>query len=172
METADDVVTKTKFAALCGVSRPCVSQWIRGKKIYGAALIGDGRDKRIRVDIARQQLKQTLDVSQRLGANGKLRFDDDPADVSVEDDIRRARLEQIQLANEQARALRETQAGRYTDTATVRREMGRRGCRVCCRSLRVALANSPLRSPPSRTCRPVTLCMCCAPRFTSSGTGQ
>ena len=124
METADDVVTKTKFAALCGVSRPCVSQWIRGKKIYGAALIGDGRDKRIRVDIARQQLKQTLDVSQRLGANGKLRFDDDPADVSVEDDIRRARLEQIQLANEQARALREIQAGRYTDTATVRREMG------------------------------------------------
>ena len=98
---------------------------IRDRKIYGGALVGDGRNKQIRVDIARQQLKQTLDVSQRLGANGKLRFDDDPVDGGIEDDIRRARLEQIQLANEHARALREVQAGRYARSDDVRQEMGR-----------------------------------------------
>lgn len=125
MEASDVVVTKTKFAELCGVSQPCVSRWIRDRKIYGGALVGDGRNKQIRVDIARQQLKQTLDVSQRLGANGKLRFDDDPVDGGIEDDIRRARLEQIQLANEHARALREVQAGRYARSDDVRQEMGR-----------------------------------------------
>ena len=95
---------------------------------YGDALVGDpGRRKRIRVDIAREQLKQTLDPSQRLGANGKARFDDEPAGdrVSLDSDIRRARLEQLELANERARMLREVETGRYIRSDDVRQEMGK-----------------------------------------------
>ena len=102
METAE-TVTKSAFAAILGVSPPCVTGWIRRGKLYGDALVGDpGRRKRIRVDIAREQLKQTLDPSQRLGGNGKVRFDDEPAGdrVNLDSDIRRARLEQLELANE------------------------------------------------------------------------
>jgi hypothetical protein len=52
-----ETVTKSAFATLCGVSPPTVTGWLRRGKIYGDALVGDpGRRKRIRVDIARQQL--------------------------------------------------------------------------------------------------------------------
>jgi hypothetical protein len=39
------------------------------------------------VNIARRQVKKTLDLSQRLGANGKVKFDDDPEKIvdTVED---------------------------------------------------------------------------------------
>ena len=126
MDTAE-TVTKSAFAALLGVSPPCVTGWIRRGKLYGDALVGDaGRRKRIRVDIAREQLKQTLDPSQRLGGNGKVRFDDEPVGdrVSLDSDIRRARLEQLELANEHARAVREAEAGRYVRSDDVRQEMG------------------------------------------------
>jgi hypothetical protein len=123
-----ETVTKSAFAAILGVSPPCVTGWIRRGKLYGDALVGDpGRRKRIRVDIARQQLKETLDPSQRLGGNGKVRFDDEPAGDrgNLDSDIRRARLEQLELANERARMLREAEAGRYVRSDDVRLEMGR-----------------------------------------------
>src|ERR1700722_6914027 len=94
-----ETVTKSAFAAILGVSPPCVTGWIRRGKLYGDALVGDpGRRKRIRVDIAREQLKQTLDPSQHLGANGKARLDDDESAgirMGLDGDIRRARLEQL-----------------------------------------------------------------------------
>jgi DNA-binding transcriptional regulator YdaS (Cro superfamily) len=48
-----EVLSKQDFAALVGVSPPCVSQWIARKKISGAALVGRGYKARIRVDVAR-----------------------------------------------------------------------------------------------------------------------
>lgn len=59
--------------------------------------------------------------------NGKVRFDDEPAGdrVNLDSDIRRARLEQLELANERARMLREAEAGRYVRSDDVRLEMGR-----------------------------------------------
>lgn len=125
MAAAPDLVTKTKFAEISGVSGAMVSLWIKRKKIYGDAIIGEGRAARIVVDVARQQLKRTLDLSQRLGANGKVKFDDDPETAdTVEDEIKRARLEQLSLANEHARALREAQAGRYILADDARQRMG------------------------------------------------
>jgi hypothetical protein len=124
MTITPDLVTKTKFAEISGVTGAMVSMWIKRRKIYGDAIVGEGRAARIVVDIARAQLKKTLDLSQRLGANGKVRFDDDP-DTSVEDDIKRARLAQLELANEHARAVREAEAGRYVLAAGVQQEMGR-----------------------------------------------
>jgi hypothetical protein len=127
MTVAPDLVTKTKFAEISGVSGAMVSLWIKRRKIYGDAIVGEGRSARIVVDIARAQLKRTLDLSQRLGANGKVKFDDDPETAdssSIEDDIKRARLEQLSLANEHARAVREANAGRYVLADDTRRRMG------------------------------------------------
>jgi hypothetical protein len=120
---ATETVSKSAFAALCGVSPPCVTGWIRRGKLYGEALVGlPGTRRQIRV--ARQQLKQTLDPSQRLGANGKVRFNDEPR-VNLDGDIRRARLEQLQLANQHARAIAAVEAGRYVRSEDVQREMGK-----------------------------------------------
>ena len=133
MTVAPDLVTKTKFAEISGVSGAMVSLWIKRRKIYGDAIVGEGRSARIVVDIARAQLKRTLDLSQRLGANGKVKFDDDPETAdssSIEDDIKRARLEQLSLANEHARAVREANAGRYVRSDDVRREMGKLAGRI------------------------------------------
>ena len=68
-----------------------------------------------------------LIVSQALGANGKAKINADavPTADTIEDGIKRARLEQLELANEHARALREAQAGRYARSDDVRQEMGR-----------------------------------------------
>jgi hypothetical protein len=123
MAEAEDVVTKGRFAVLAGVSQPRVSQWLVEGKISGDAIVGSGRKARIRVAVAQKQLRRNLDASQHLGANGRARIasgDDDGTD-----DIKRARLEQLSLANEHARAVREAEAGRYVLVTGVQQEMGR-----------------------------------------------
>jgi hypothetical protein len=126
----DEIVTKSRFAAIAGVSRVRVSQYLAEGKIRGDALVGTGRKARIRVATAMQQLKRNLDPVQHLGANGRARTaangDADP----VEHSIKAARLEQLELANEHARALREAQAGRYARSDDVRQEMGRVAGRI------------------------------------------
>ena len=54
-------IRKSEFAKRCNVSAPCVSQWISGGKIDGAALVGEGRSAMIDVDIAHAQLNEQLD---------------------------------------------------------------------------------------------------------------
>jgi hypothetical protein len=46
----DDVVTKTAFASICGVSNARVSQWLADGKLDGEAVVGHGHRARIRVD--------------------------------------------------------------------------------------------------------------------------
>jgi hypothetical protein len=123
----DQVVSKSVFADIAGVSRVRVSQYLAERKISGDALVGTGRKAKIRVAVAMAQLKRNLDVSQSLGANGKVKANAaaDPEADTIEDGIKRARLEQLELANEQARALREVQAGRYARSDDVRQELGR-----------------------------------------------
>ena len=64
------VVRKSEFAALLGVSAGRVSQWIAEGKISGPALVGEGRTAQINVAVATKQLRNSLDVSQRFGLNG------------------------------------------------------------------------------------------------------
>lgn len=64
------IIRKSDFAKMCGVSAARVSQWISEGKISGSALVGDGRGARINVGEAIAQLKLRLDVSQRFGLNG------------------------------------------------------------------------------------------------------
>ena len=75
--------------------------------------------------MAQKQLRRNLDASQHLGANGRARVASGDDDGTVEDDIKRARLEQLSLANEHARAVREAEAGRYVLVTGVQQEMGR-----------------------------------------------
>jgi DNA-binding transcriptional regulator YdaS (Cro superfamily) len=153
-----EIVSKMEFARLVGVGPSCVSQWIARGKLGGDALVGNGNRSRIRVDAAREQLQKNLDISQHLGMNGKAKlgpqkraakareapcavvasFDrgkstggDDPADdETVEDQIKQARLAQLALANNKARAEAALRAGRYLKAEDARQEMGRVAARL------------------------------------------
>lgn len=70
MQNAIETVSKGDFAGIIGVSPGRISQYIADGKIFGDALVGQGRSARINVERARSQLGKTLDPSQRFGANG------------------------------------------------------------------------------------------------------
>ncbi|MHC2353809.1 hypothetical protein ACVMB3_003318 [Sinorhizobium meliloti] len=70
MSLAADIMTKSAFAAHVGVSAGRISQYIAERKIFGEALEGEGRNAKIRASVAVEQLRKTLDPSQRFGANG------------------------------------------------------------------------------------------------------
>jgi hypothetical protein len=121
---AEDIVTKGRFAAIAGISQARVSQYLSDGQISGEAVVGSGHRARIRVAVAMEQLRRNLDVSQHLGANGRARVGSGDDDDTVADAIKRARLEQLELANEHARAVREANAGRYVRSDDVRQQMG------------------------------------------------
>ncbi len=116
--------TKAEFAALSGVTKGRVSQWLRTGKIDGAALVGEGRRARINIEVARRQLDARLDLSQRLGANGRARLDSEAAADPNDATIKRQRLAQLELANDKARAEAAARSGRYVEADAARREMG------------------------------------------------
>lgn len=72
---AEQVVTKGVFAALIGVTPGRVSQMISEEKISGDAIVGEGRNARIRVETARAQLRQRTDLGQRFGNGLGTRLD-------------------------------------------------------------------------------------------------
>lgn len=72
---ADLVVTKGKFADMIGVTPGRVSQYIAAGQIGPEALEGEGRNAKIRVAVAVQQLKLRRDVSQSLGNGLGTRLD-------------------------------------------------------------------------------------------------
>ncbi len=128
-----EIVSKMEFAELVGVAPSAVSNWIVRGKISGDAIVGRGNRSRIRVDVAREQLHKNLDISQHLGMNGMAKLGPQkratkkgvrtrdtllvppgdrvkstggaaPADAeTVEDQIKQARLAQLDLANDKAR---------------------------------------------------------------------
>jgi hypothetical protein len=130
-----DIVTKSAFASLTRVAPSRVSQWIAGGKIYGDALVGQGHRARIRMSVALEQLKRSLDVSQRISANAKAQLElpaegnksagFPPAEQTIDDKLKRERLEQLELANERAREERAARAGIYLNAEDARRQMGR-----------------------------------------------
>jgi len=175
-----EIVSKMEFAELVGVGPSCVSQWIARGKISGNALVGSGNRARIRVDVAQAQLQKNLDISQHLGMNGKARLGPQkrpararesscaavapadrgestggaPADAeTVEDQIKQARLAQLDLANDKARAEAALRAGRYVKAEDSRQEMGRVAARLLAvmesslTEMANALAAEPSMSP-------------------------
>lgn len=69
---------KGDFARLIGVTPGRVSQYISAGKLHGPALVGEGRGQRIVVEVAKAQLRKSLDVSQSLGNGIATRLDPAP----------------------------------------------------------------------------------------------
>jgi hypothetical protein len=125
--SGEDVVSKSEFAKIAGVSAPRVSQWLRDGKINGDALVGRGHRARIRVAAAVEQLRRNLDPVQHLGANGRASVDGNGAAAAstVEDEIKAARLQQLALSNAKAAAEGALRSGRYVRADDARQELGR-----------------------------------------------
>jgi DNA-binding transcriptional regulator YdaS (Cro superfamily) len=128
----DDVVTKTAFADLCGVSGARVSQWLADGKLDGAAIVGHGHRARIRVAVARAQLKQSLNITQRL-ATGRAKLDGaapvkprGSADEAqpIEEDIKAERLAQLRHFNAKASEEARLRSGAYVKAADVQQQFG------------------------------------------------
>ncbi|MBD8556895.1 hypothetical protein IFT84_20510 [Rhizobium sp. CFBP 8762] len=141
-------VSKGEFAAMIGVSPGRISQYLSEGKISTSALSGSGRNAKIIVDRAKQDLRITLDVSQRLGNGIDTRLDDErplpgsaplfsqhnPPPPSSQDDhmprgidyqIKQQKLEQARRANRNA-AIEDAQArGQLTNTDEMRNGMAR-----------------------------------------------
>jgi hypothetical protein len=128
----NDVVSKSAFAVIAGVSRVRVSQWLSEGKISGDAIVGTGRHARIRVAAAMEQLKRNLDPVQHLGANGRAMLDgnDNTPPDTVEAAIKAERLRQLLLSNAKAEAEAAVRSGRYTRTDAARQELGRVAARL------------------------------------------
>jgi DNA-binding transcriptional regulator YdaS (Cro superfamily) len=156
---ADDevVTTKKRFAALANVSPSRVSQWIAKGQLSGEAIVGHGHRARIRVAVAKEQLRRNLDVVQHLGAAGRARLDGNGAaaastvEPTVEDDIKQARLQQLALSNAKARAEAAAQSGRYLLAADARQELGRVAARLMAafESSFTEFANAIMAAPPA-----------------------
>ena len=135
-------ITKAEFSRQCGVSRARVTQWVRERKIDGAALVGEGTAARIDPAIAVHQLRERLDVNQRFGKNGlNTRLDgaatgqkttgrDDrpqPSAISetVEAQIKAQKLRQVQLMTSRLEEEDRRRRGVYIEAAGARGEMSR-----------------------------------------------
>ena len=68
MEHNDETASKAEFARLRGVTSDCVSRWLRNGKISDKAIIGLGRNLRIKIDVATKMVERR-----------RQRFDDDAA---------------------------------------------------------------------------------------------
>jgi hypothetical protein len=131
-------ISKAEFARRRNVSPGRVTQWITAGKIFGAALVGDGRTAQIDEAIACQQLNVRLDIDQRLSGNGLgTRLDLDtppqpgdrqaptPTSTTVERQIAEGRLESIQRANRKAALEEIVELGQLVDAAAARQQVGR-----------------------------------------------
>ena len=135
-----EVVSKGQFAALRNVSPGRVSQWISEGKIKPDALVGDGRNAKINVAMATQQLRDSLDVGQLTGNGVGTRLDlplpvqpvpapakepaPSPAGDPIADAIKQERLDQLRRANRREAEEEAARSGKYTDAAEAARQMG------------------------------------------------
>lgn len=145
MVSADLVETKSAFARRCEVSPGRVTQWIDEKKISGAALVGEGRSAKIRVEVAVRQLKLRRDVGQALGNGSATRLKSPPEvqapapppgsardelDEALEatgdrldTELKREKLWAAQAARRETERKEALEEGRLVETAAVRRQL-------------------------------------------------
>lgn len=139
-------VSKGEFAKLINVSPGRVSQLIAEGKIHGAALAGEGRMAKIRAEVAKAQLRQSLDISQRLGNGIETRLDAGaiqtalpiPAqqaeaaapvpqtlteDNSIEGQIKREKLKAAQFQNRRFAEEEQARHGRFIETTAARNQL-------------------------------------------------
>lgn len=130
------LIRRSHFAKLRGVSPARVSQWIAKGLIHGA-LVGDGQTALINAPVAIEQLRASLDVSQRFGLNGiSTRLDDaaappvfiryePPPSHSVEAQFKAEKLRHAQLMTGRLEEEDRLRRGLYVEAAAARAEMAR-----------------------------------------------
>lgn len=127
-----ETVTKTAFAELMGVSKGRVSQWLKEGKIDGDALEGDGRSAKIKVDVAKSQLEERLDPTQKLGLNGLRpgRVETEPEQPTAERRIADLKVQQAELTTTRLAREEAAAAGRYVRASDVQRTLGESNSRL------------------------------------------
>lgn len=133
-------MTKGDFAADIGVSAGRVSQYIAAGIIGPDALVGEGRNARIRVELARQQVAARRHAGQSLG-NGLLTkidqaetADEAPAPALKTDDpaklIQLERLEQERRRNRRETIEEAATLGRLVPVDDMQREIAKTAQKV------------------------------------------
>jgi hypothetical protein len=129
-----ETVSKGEFAGIIGVSAGRISQMIAEGKIGPDALEGVGRNAKVRVELARQQIAERTDLGQRFGNGLLTRLETPPAPDKpsapadpVAEQIKRERLLQIQHANRKAAEEALERAGQYVRADQVGAAMGKLG---------------------------------------------
>lgn len=129
-------VTKSEFAAMRKVTPGRVSQWINEKKIHGEAIEGEGRNARINVARAYEQLDGNLDALQ-VAAQGKVPEQPSLPDTGAppaaaaqaqpteQQRINAARATQTEISAERALRDFEHEKGRYTIAETADQAWGK-----------------------------------------------
>lgn len=151
-----DVISKGEFARRRNVTPGRVSQWLSEGKIFGAAIVGEGRTAMIRESVACQQLKVKLDPMQMTGNGLSTKLDVAPpapvaslGDVlpfpapspppggvppappssppvdSIEEKIKRQRLEQLERQNREGARQEAVSAGLLTNADEAKKQVGR-----------------------------------------------
>ncbi|MDY0882294.1 hypothetical protein ACFPL7_22155 [Dongia soli] len=130
------LVTKGKLAEIVGVTPGRISQYLREGKIYGDAIVGEGRNASIDVDLACSQLGVTLDAAQ-LAAQGRPvptgyrspgsgEGSDTPIPLNdAQHRYQQARADQAEIALRRAKREEEEERGVYIRTEDAKREWTR-----------------------------------------------
>lgn len=134
----DAVVSKGAFAALIGVTPGRISQMIAAGTIGPDALEGEGRNAKVKVAAAKQQIRDRRDPGQALGNGLATRLDgpsviapsiEEPSPAPLRDDFdqrfKLEKLQEIQRRNRKAAEEEEARRGRFVDAADSRQQMTR-----------------------------------------------
>ena len=78
-------LTKSAFARACNITPGRVSQYITARQLTAPALVGEGRAQRVDLELGRAQLRDRLDIDQRL-INGLSTRLDDPKPAETPED--------------------------------------------------------------------------------------
>ena len=121
-----EIVTKAEFARRLGIGRSAVGNMVRRGQLTAPALVERGGRVLVDETVARRQLRQRLDVDQRL-RNGRARLGGDAEDGQGDtlDAIQRQKLTQLELANARDREAALARSGRYMLANDARQEMGK-----------------------------------------------
>lgn len=134
-----EIVTKAEYAAMHRRTPGAVSHWVKEGKLFGAALVGEGRNARIRVAEANRQLGLTLHPGQQMaqrrpvgtsaGEDDELPFEapSRPRGLPTPEDdqaarYQRARAEKAELEAAELRHKAQERAGHWIVAEDARRE--------------------------------------------------
>jgi hypothetical protein len=136
--SAPKVMTKADFCRMVGVDRSMANYWRNSNALTDDAFVGTGRGAKVVVAVALEQLKDRLDLTQRV-ANGRAdlekpataavaptapvseRVTRDGTRTTAEDELRLERIRKVRLENEALEAKRRAEAGTYVRAETVAR---------------------------------------------------